>query len=829
MAARKTMHLNQTDLHTIRKTGELLISEGLARKEDIDAALRIQQRESKTPPMESFPGLSSGVERSQEAYPASPAPISDRRSTIARHLSGLSEQTQTILNENTGIFSTDPSRGDSNIRRTIGRILCDLNLISPIDLSRVLKKYQKQLRLGDILLREGMIDTQQLEDALHEQQRHLEPLGHILIRKGRIDIDGLYSGLSLQYNIPYRQIQRFRYSGHQKSELIRIIGKDYAEANQILPFSLEGTKLTLAVYIPEKMVSIHELRKGFAYLRMECILIRPDAFQDLFTQLYGAPFAFNTTDTPAPVNAIVSSEDSKTEGVSSAQAPEYQPEAKPSQLVNNLLKQAINARATSVHIEQDFRGPTLRFRINGLLETLNLPGLQDRFSETADAIVNDLKIKAGLDKAETRIPQQGFFLFRIGTAENTEVLYFEVRVATMPTVYGENATLLIFDARASDLRLDHLQHSAPLLSQLKKVLDEADGILLLSGPPGSGKRMSLYAAASYLSRPEIKIMAIEETVRHRRSGIVQVQVEKGLNLGADTLLRMAPNHDPDVVLVESLRDAETAEAVFDVAPKGPFILSAMIAEDAVDALMRLRAFGIDPHRIAQSLKAILAQRRLRKICHVCKENYQPDPDDWRAFSEADPSRLSFYRGSGCKSCRYTGYDGWIVVSEFLIVDDALVALLQKGADAFEVRRMAIRSGFKTMTDDALLKLNHTTIQELLKSGLHRLKRSDPPQPEEGSAPDHAEFPAGPEPDDVEKKIWTIGSPERDVGAVNDMYETYRRLKDQTDNKITPVEAGLFHEFIAASFHHICRHYRCSQVRFCIETSGGRPEITANPA
>jgi type IV pilus assembly protein PilB len=524
------------------------------------------------------------------------------------------------------------------------------------------------------------------------------------------------------------------------------------------------------------------------------------------------------TGTPESVRPVISGHDPMPEDASSPDVRPHRLETEAAQMVNDLLKQALDAHATSIHIEQDVKGPIVRCRINGRLEPL-----KRLHPETAGAVMARLKTMAGLDKTERRIPQQGAFTVRIDNGERTKRLDCDVRVATWSTAWGEDATLRIFDAKPSDPHLDRLHYSGHLLNRLKEMLNNAEGILLFSGRPGSGRRTSLYASASYLLRPDIKMLAVEDAIRFRRSGIVQVQIDNGLRLGPDTLLRMAPDHDPDVILVTSIQNPETAEAAFDIASGGPFILGAMVAEDAVDALLKIRAFGVGADRIAQSLKGILAQRRVRSICRDCREHYVPDSDEWRKLFDDYPGRLSFYRGAGCKTCGFTGYDGFIIISELLTVDDALTAAVHKGAEASALRQLAVRSGFKTMAEDALGKLNRTTIQELLESGSHLFNPTETPETLKTTRPDASEFST-----DGGAQTWFIGSLEKDAGAVDDMYETYRGLREQAGHRPISVEAGLFHEFIAASFHHICRHYGCSRVRFWIETNRGRAEIAASP-
>lgn len=788
----------------MQKTGELLIREGLARKEDIDAALKIQTLESEADSKRNRRELPSFAEM----------PRNDRSPAAAAGESGGGPDL--------------PSEGEKRTGRTIGRILCDLDLVSPIDLSRVLRKYQKQLRLGEILLREGVIDADQLEDVLYEQQLHLKPLGYMLVRKNRISIDQLYSALSAQYNIPYRPLEGFVINSAKTSDLTQIVGKNYAEENLIIPLSLEGTKLTLAVYMPEKMMNIHELRTVYSYLRMACVLIQPHKFQALFAELYGTSITAETTDMPEPAGVSLPEKKSEPKRVPSPEPLSHQTDSEASQIVNYLIKHAINSDATSIHIEQDFNGTTIRYRINGVLEALNLPWLENRLPQMTGAIVGALKTMAGVNENDTRSPHNGAFHVRFAAKENGQFLDFDVRLATCPTMDGENVTLRISDTRGTDLHLDDLQHSFQVSGPLKKVLDKAGGILLFSGPPGSGKQISLYAAASHLIRPEIKIVAIEETFRYSLPGIVQFQADPGRNLGTDTLLRMAPNHDPDVILLANMRDPETAAAVFDIAPAGPFILSGIIADDAVDTLFRLRAFGIRPSRIAQSLKAILAQRQVRKICSACKERYVPEPDEWQGLFTQYPTDVSFYRGTGCKSCQFTGYDGFLVISEFLTIDNDLATALERGVDPSALRQVAVESGFRTMAEDARLKLNRTTIEALLKTSARLFKGPETPGAADSTGPDPPVPPDGSKSIAFRQKTWTIAFLDSGSPVVDEMYETYRVLKEQTGSRPVANEIGLFHEFIAASFHHICRQYACSEVTFSIENKQGRPEVTASP-
>jgi hypothetical protein len=398
--------------------------------------------------------------------------------------------------------------------RNIGRLLSDFEIVPSIDPARIFRGYRKQLELGAALIEEGAIDSNHLEDALYEQQLRVEPLGKILIEKGRIDIDQLYTALGAQSNLLYRKLDGFRFEEPQKQELARIVGKNYARENLILPLTLEGTRLTLAVFMPEKAAGFHELQSVYSFLRMECVLIRPDVFQALFFSLYRSPLERK----PDPGSGFESNSkaDSKTDiqsteniqapsGIRSRRGEDSEPaederkrriESEAVQTIHYLIKYALNSRAESVDIEQDLSGASIRLRVGGVLRMAELPWLEEKLPGLIGPIRTVLKGMAGLNASENRQPQIGVFTIRDEGSQSESTVEYDIRAAFCPTVCGENVTLRLFPGSSREIRLEDLDRSFHVLGPLKKRLDASRGLVVISGPDGSGKKETLYAAES---------------------------------------------------------------------------------------------------------------------------------------------------------------------------------------------------------------------------------------------------------------------------------------------------------------------------------------------
>jgi len=358
--------------------------------------------------------------------------------------------------------------------RNIGRLLSDFEIVPSIDPARIFRGYRKQLELGAALIEEGAIDSNHLEDALYEQQLRAEPLEKILIEKGRIDIDQFYTALGAQSNLLYRKLDGFRFEEPQKQELARIVGKNFARENLILPLTLEGTRLTLAVFMPEKAAGFYELQSVYSFLRMECVLIRPDVFQALFFSLYRSPLerkpdlgsGFESNSKPDSKTDIQSIENIQVPaGIRSRRGYDSEPakderkrriESEAVQTIHYLIKYALNTRAESVHIEQDLSGASIRLRVGGVLRMAELPWLEEKLPGLIEPIRTALKGMAGLNESENRQPQIGVFTIRNEGSQSEPIVEYDIRAAFCPTVCGENVTLRLFPGSSRENRMEDL-------------------------------------------------------------------------------------------------------------------------------------------------------------------------------------------------------------------------------------------------------------------------------------------------------------------------------------------------------------------------------------
>ncbi len=605
--------------------------------------------------------------------------------------------------------------------RTIGRILCDMGVINPADLDYVLKKYGKQIKFGEILVKEGIIDNTKLMNALQEQFHRELPLGKILLEQNLITVDQLYHALSVQHNIPFKKIKKLGLFEPQKIALTNIVGKKYAQKNHILPIAMEGKKMTVATYDPEHLSAVSDIKNVYTHLEMSCVFISEDNYIDLFEELYQSgpvnrPLLKDTQPAASiSLDALDINLDTQTDDMKPSAKTDYGLEkVEALELVNYIIKYGIAHNASDIHIEQDRKNPKLRFRIDGMLQTLQQKWLDDKLRELINGIISRIKVVANLDISERRLPQDGVFRVNYYDASKKEQVDLDFRVATCPGIVGENITIRILDPRKAKVDLDSLNHSSHVAEPLKKMLKSAAGMILVSGPTGSGKTSTLYSALRYVYNPAIKIITAEDPIEYSFPGIMQTQVNPKINLNFSRLLRSFLRLDPDVILVGEIRDQETANISFDAAQTGHLMLSTVHTNDAVGAIPRLIDLGIDHNQLASSLMCVVAQRLLRKLCPLCRVPYTPTPFEWEPLFENYPDHLEFYKSEGCPDCNFSGYTGRTLISEILIIDQEIARALNKEIPVNEIKTLAIQNGMKTMVDDGLTKMASTTLSEIIR-------------------------------------------------------------------------------------------------------------------
>lgn len=766
--------------HQALKTGELLVREGLARQQDVDAALNVQLNEGDAE--NPSPALSYSINRSDD------------------------------IPEGIGL-------------RTIGEIFCGLDLISPIDLNRVLLKYDKRLKLGDMLKKMGILSEAQIQTALESQQSDFKSLslGQILIGQDFITEKQLYDALSRQHNLPYKRVDGFEYAESHKAELTRIIGHNYADENSIIPLTLEGNKLTLAVYSPESILSVHELKNVCAYLRIECVLIRQDRFCELFKELYGRTHSQPLeTKTHIPTASGIQQKTPEIPSIKDEEEPDVPSDEDMEAFIQYLLKYGFTKNAESIHIEQTGEGAAIRYRIGGNLQGLNVPGLDEKFPHLIHDLIQKLKEKAGLDDSDQENPQSGVLRTRFFNSETNNQMEVGFRISVLPTSSGDIVTITACPSSVSTPSIDDQDHSVHTKTALKRLLESSAGIILISGPANSGKEQTLFASIKHLYGPDRKILMAAESEQPEIAGVIQVQVNQD-RLTYEQLLHAFLDHDPDVIVVDTIKDVGTARAVVAAANSGPLILCGIDAEDSIDALWKLMAFGVERESIAQRVNGIIAQQRVRRICPSCRKAYTPEPEAWSVLFDSFPARLIFHKGAGCTACGLSGYAGYKILSEVLIIDGEISEAIRTQAEQTVIRQIAIAFGNKTLVDDGLLKLKQTTLDEIVRAVPFKMivaYKTAKKTKTTGNDRSDVSY-------ETLKKEWILSSPRSEESRIFEMYQDLKRFKNE-DRELDPDEKNIFFDFIFETFHQICRDYKCHRVLFCMESHPEDPSFWAAP-
>ncbi len=601
-------------------------------------------------------------------------------------------------------------------QRTIGEILCSNGTINPEDLSSALKRYNKRIKIGKILIQQGIIKKNEFYAAVAEHKHSKEKIGTFLINKGLLTYHQLYNALSRQYNTPYMELDDFFYDELHKNNLIKFIAEKYARRNMILPLTLEGKHLLIGMAYPDGFTALEELRLIYRNLNIKTVFITEKRLKDLFSSLYNTnlktPSKTEDRIDQLPSNTNLFDFKKLTAGQKQQINVYAGTETEIKKIVDYIINYGISNGASDIHFEQDRKGVTLRYRIDGICQEPEIPWLKAQLKSKPEAVISRIKVMSDLDIAERRFPQDG--VFRASYKENNKTFYLDFRVAVCPAIVGENITIRILDSRKVGLGLNHLNHSKHILSPLRQMFKSAAGLILVSGPTGSGKSSTLYAALQYISGPKIKIITAEDPIEYSFPGIMQTQINTKIGLTFVKLLRSFLRLDPDVILVGEIRDQETAAISFDAAQTGHLLLSTIHTNDSISVVSRLLDLEIDHNQIASSLIGVISQRLVRKNCTKCSIPFKPPQDEWSLFFNKYPSLTTFYKGVGCKACDFTGYSGRTLVSElFNITRKMTLAVSCKTSEA-KLKQMAIDNGMKTMADDGLMKMSQISLSELIR-------------------------------------------------------------------------------------------------------------------
>jgi type IV pilus assembly protein PilB len=589
------------------------------------------------------------------------------------------------------------------------------------------------VRIGELLLKEKRISAEQLQEALNYQRTNGGKLGANLVKLGYVKDEEITALLSKQYGVPSIALNQFEID----PAVIKLVPGETARKYQIVPLSRAGATLTIAMTDPTNVFAMDDVKFMTGY-NVEPVVASETALLESIDKYYGA--GTPQTEKPKAGGPVVQQQAGESaleaatrslsdmpgelaaadadvevledlEEISAEMLTRQGEEAPVIKLVNVVLMSAISKGASDIHIEPYEKEYRVRYRIDGILYNIMAPPLKMR-----DAITSRIKIMAKLDIAEKRLPQDGRIKIRF--SDNGQTKDIDFRVSCLPTLFGEKIVMRLLDKGKLMLDMTKLGFESESLKKLETQIQKPWGMVLVTGPTGSGKTNTLYSSISKVNTPETNIMTAEDPVEFNLLGVNQVQVRESIGLNFAAALRSFLRQDPNIILVGEIRDFETAEIAVKAALTGHLVLSTLHTNDAPSTINRLMNMGIEPFLVASSLNLVCAQRLVRRVCVNCKidDDVPPPALEQIGFTSDLAATVKPKKGSGCEKCNKTGYKGRVGLYEVMEITDELRELILVGASALELRRKAIEEGMITLRGSGLRKITEgvTTIEEVLR-------------------------------------------------------------------------------------------------------------------
>lgn len=563
-------------------------------------------------------------------------------------------------------------------------------------------------RIGEILVHAGKISDDQLNEALAQQKNTHEKLGQVLIDMGMIQEDDLITAYSMQ--LGYRKADNFLLL-EAKPEVVALIPEDFARSNSVLAVQRSKRSLIVAMEDPEDIAAIDSIKR-LTDLEPDIVVVGPSLLAKAMDQLYGQIQKADQVEEAIQRITVISGDEDSAEEVDLSPEKASEEDAPIVKLVNLILQEAIKERATDIHIEPQARKVNVRIRIDGVLQIIMTPP-----STSLSGLVTRIKILSKLNIAEKRLPQDGRFSIKTAAKD------IDVRVSILPTVYGEKIVLRLLDKSGFDFNLTSLGFPQKHLGVFKKAINQPYGMVVVSGPTGSGKSTSLYAALKEIKDERTNITTVEDPVEYQLDGISQVQVFEDIGLTFDSTLRSILRQDPDILLIGEIRDSETADIAVKFSLTGHLVFSTVHANDAPGTLTRLLDIGVAPFLVGSCLNLVMAQRLVRRICEKCKEEYKPTKEELSLIGlKPQNVKGKLHRGKGCADCRNTGYRGRIAIFEMIPMSMTLRKLVFDNANEDEIRQAAMKQGMETLRDAGNQRVldGTTTVDEILRSTVEEI-------------------------------------------------------------------------------------------------------------
>ncbi len=570
-------------------------------------------------------------------------------------------------------------------------------------------------RLGDLLIKEKVITQEQLTQAVKAQKEGGGRLGSVLVKLGFLSDEDVTNFLSRQYGVPAINLAYFEID----PSVVKLIPQETARRYQILPLSRVGASLTIAMVDPTNVFAMDDI-KFMTGFNIEPVVASETSILEGIEKAYGGAQQ-DAEDLEKIMASISDMPDSDVE----LQAEEEEAalsdlekaadEAPIVRLVNGVLTDAVKRGASDIHLEPYEKEYRVRFRIDGLLQTIMTPPMKMK-----DAITSRVKIMAKLDISEKRLPQDGRIMLKMNVGGKKKQL--DYRVSTLPTLWGEKVVMRLLDKENLRLDMTKLGFESESLVKFEKAILKPYGMVLVTGPTGSGKTNTLYSAIQRLNTPDTNIMTAEDPVEFQLAGVNQVQMKESIGLNFAAALRSFLRQDPNIILVGEIRDFETAEIAIKAALTGHLVLSTLHTNGAPETISRLMNMGIEPFLVATSVHMIVAQRLVRRICKDCSDMLDLPTQALieAGFTPEEARIVKVRKGKGCSTCNNTGYKGRTALYEVMEIDDDIRELILVGASALELKKKAIERGMLTLRRSGLVKVKDgvTTLEEVARETVH---------------------------------------------------------------------------------------------------------------